>query len=357
MLDPARVQEVLRRGRRLLIFLHDNPDPDAIAAGWILQHIAKHVGVVRSRILYGGRLGRAENRAMVQLLHIPLRRIDPARARLVRGDITALVDTQPQTGNNSYPELRRPNLVIDHHPARRDLQAELVDIRPDEGCCTTMLLEYHLAFGLSIDPRLATAAAYAISSETQDLGREATRADREAYQRVFPQVRLTVLGKIRHPARDREYYRVIARAMRRVELARNSAVCHIGPVPYAEVVAEVADLLIPMRQVSWCMVTGVYGGVMSVSLRTTRPKARADRVVKRVLGKLGRGGGHGMLAGGSLPCPDEATYAELAPQLSQRFLRQISRRVPERLRPLLEGEPPVAPPAEPLKEVGSPPAG
>jgi nanoRNase/pAp phosphatase (c-di-AMP/oligoRNAs hydrolase) len=345
MLERARVEEVLRRGRRLVIFLHDNPDPDAIAAGWILQHIAASIPI-RSPIVYGGRLSRAENRAMVRLLRIPLRHIDAGKVRLLRGDLVALVDAQPGTGNNSFPEGRRANLVIDHHPEPADLHAELADIRPDVGSCTTMLLEYHRAFGLAVDPALATAAAYAISSETQDLGREATRADREAYQHIFPLVRLTVLGKIRHPPREREYYRTLARAMQRLELGKNSSVCHIGPVPYAEVVAEVADLLIAMKRITWCLVSGLHGGVMVVSLRTTLHKARADRVMKRVLGKLGRGGGHGMLAGGALPCASEAEYAELSVQLTERFLRQLSRRVTERLHPLLEEEqvPAVAPP-------------
>lgn len=341
MLERAKVEEVLRRGRRLIIFLHDNPDPDAVAAGWILQRIAASMSL-RARIVYGGRLGRAENRAMVRLLRIPLRQIDETKLRFQRGDLAALVDTQPGTGNNSFPDGRRANLVIDHHRATTELDAELIDVRPDVGACTTMLLDYHLAFGLTPEPELATAAAYAISSETQDLGREATRADREAYQRVFPLARLTVLGRIRHPHREREYYRTIARAMQRLEVGKNSSVCHIGPVPYAEVVAEVADLLIAMKRITWCMVSGLHQGTMVISLRTTHSDARADRVMKRVLGKLGRGGGHGMLAGGVLPCPDEAAYAELSGQLSQRFLQQLSRRVPERLRPLLEEEPPAA---------------
>ena len=71
---------------------------------------------------------------------------------LRKDDLTALVDTQPGSGNNSYPAGRRTNLVIDHHPARADLDAELLDVRPEVGCCTTMLLEYHLAFGLSLEP-------------------------------------------------------------------------------------------------------------------------------------------------------------------------------------------------------------
>jgi nanoRNase/pAp phosphatase (c-di-AMP/oligoRNAs hydrolase) len=338
MLERDGVEEVLRRGRRLIIFLHDNPDPDAMAAGWILQRIAASLSL-RARIVYGGRLSRAENRAMVRLLRIPARKIEGTKLRLRRGDLAALVDTQPGSGNNSFPEGQRASLVIDHHRARAGLDAELIDVRPDVGACTTLLLDYHLAFGLSLEPELATAAAYAISSETQDLGREATRADREAYQRILPLARLTVLGKIRHPPREREYYRTLARAMQRLEVGKNSSVCHIGPVPYAEVVAEVADLLISMKRISWCMVSGLHQGLMVMSLRTTRANARADRVMKGVLGKLGRGGGHGMLAGGALPCPDEATYAELSLQLSQRFLQYLSRRVPERLRRLLEEEP------------------
>ena len=161
-----------------------------------------------------------------------------------------------------------------------------------------------------------------------------------------------MLGKIRHPAREREYYRTLARAMKRLEVGKNSSVCHIGPVPYAEVVAEIADLLIAMKQITWCMTTGLHGGSMAVSLRTTHPNARADRVMKRVLGKMGQGGGHGMLAGGTLPCRDEAEYTELAALLSQRFLRQLSRRVPERLRPLIEQEEMAPAPVEPIKDPG-----
>lgn len=341
MLDRAELEQALRRGRRVLIFLHDNPDPDAIAAGWILHHIATSLGQ-QPRMLYGGRLGRAENRELVRLLRIPLRPIRKA-VRLLRGDCCALVDTQPGTGNNSFPDGRRATVVIDHHPPRPGLEADFVDVRPEEGSCTTMLLEYQQAFGLGLDASLATAAAYAISSETQDLGREATRADREAYQRIFPMVRLPTLGRIRHPPREREYYRTIARAMRRVELGKNTCVCHIGPVPYAEVVAELADLLVAMKRITWCLVTGLHGGSMVLSMRTTLSRARADRVMKRTLGKLGRGGGHGMIAGGALPCESEAAYEETAAQVSARFLGQLSRRVPERLRPLLEEALPAQP--------------
>lgn len=50
MSKTASLIDMIKTGRRLLIFLHDNPDPDAIAAGWILSKIATAVGV-RFRIV------------------------------------------------------------------------------------------------------------------------------------------------------------------------------------------------------------------------------------------------------------------------------------------------------------------
>jgi nanoRNase/pAp phosphatase (c-di-AMP/oligoRNAs hydrolase) len=36
MIDPKGLSEALDGGEHLLILLHDNPDPDAIASGWLL---------------------------------------------------------------------------------------------------------------------------------------------------------------------------------------------------------------------------------------------------------------------------------------------------------------------------------
>ena len=333
MADLSKLEETLRHGKRLNVFLHDNPDPDCMAAGWLLVRIAEHLGL-RAHIYHGGTLGRAENRAMVRLLKIPLRALNGAPVRWQRGDCNALVDTQPGTGNNSFPPRLHCHIVIDHHPPKKALDAPFVDVRPDVGCCTTMVLAYHQALGLPLDPSLATAVAYAIASETQDLEREATRADREAYQRVFPLVHLEVLGKIRHPSRSRAYYRTIARAMQRVVVGRNTCVCHIGELSAKEVVAEVADFLLAMERVSWCLVTGHCGDQMVLSIRTRNPKGHAHTVMTKVLAGAGRGGGHGMIAGGAAACTSEE-YGELAAKITSRFLHNLHRRVPEKLRPLL----------------------
>jgi len=43
----------LRGARRLLILTHDNPDPDAIAAGWVLADLVRRTLRLPSTLAYG----------------------------------------------------------------------------------------------------------------------------------------------------------------------------------------------------------------------------------------------------------------------------------------------------------------
>ena len=63
----TRLAEIMSGGGRLVIFLHDNPDPDSITAGLMLLRIAEQLQV-RAQMVYGGKLARAENRTLVKLL-------------------------------------------------------------------------------------------------------------------------------------------------------------------------------------------------------------------------------------------------------------------------------------------------
>jgi nanoRNase/pAp phosphatase (c-di-AMP/oligoRNAs hydrolase) len=321
----AELKQVIQRGKRLLIFLHDNPDPDAIAAGWLLAHIGAWCGV-RTRMVYGGRLSRAENRNMVKLLKIPLHQLN-RKAEVIRTtDILAIVDSQPGTGNNSFPaEQFTPHIIIDHHPLRPHVKADFLAISTHIGTCTTLVLKYFRDCGISLDSRLATAVAYAVVSETQDLFRESTPEDRDAMMSIFPYVNLRILARIRHPRRERGYYRTIARAMRQVRISKNICICHVGPVYIPEVVAEIADFLKAMEGITWCLVTGYHeqNRAMFLSVRSTGIKASAERIIQRVLKGLGRGGGHGQTAGGLSPCRDLTEYQEKISAITDRFLRAL----------------------------------
>src|SRR5262245_38394194 len=86
----------------LVILPHDNPDPDALASAAALKYRAATLGEKEARIVLGGIVGRAENRAMLTYLNITL---VPVSEVPFNGDTAvALVDTQPGRPNNSLPE-------------------------------------------------------------------------------------------------------------------------------------------------------------------------------------------------------------------------------------------------------------
>ena len=201
-------------GRKsLLIYTHDNPDPDSLAAALGLGRLAQHELGVTVTAAHGGIVGRAQNRAMVENLKMqltPVERIDTNAF-----DTIALVDSQPETGNNSLPPGHRIDIVIDHHPPRPgSARAPWCDIRPDLGATSTIVFEYLRRRAVPIDTPLATAFFFALRTETRDLGRESTEAERRAYLALVPLVDHALLYRINHPKVPRAHFAALDRALR-----------------------------------------------------------------------------------------------------------------------------------------------
>jgi nanoRNase/pAp phosphatase (c-di-AMP/oligoRNAs hydrolase) len=184
----SRLNQLLRTlkgAENVLILPHNNPDPDAIACAVGLGHLLEQKLQVAPRIAYGGIVGRAENRALVRYLNYPLQRL--AAADLQAASHVVLVDTQPGAGNNPLRGETAPAVVIDHHPwLERSAAAAFVDVRPELGAASTMMVEYLQAAGLAPEPPLATALFYGIKTDTLDLMRSATEADRIAFCNMLP---------------------------------------------------------------------------------------------------------------------------------------------------------------------------
>ncbi|MBI4376656.1 MAG: DHH family phosphoesterase [Elusimicrobia bacterium] len=282
--------------RPLTILTHDHPDPDSLASAWALSHLAQGVAKVRTRILYGGIIGRAENRIMAERLMIPAYPTRPGELR--EAPHVALVDTQPPFRNNRFPPRRKPDLIIDHHPRHAETQAELVLIDESIGATSTILAEALLCSGLRIPKRLATALLYGIGSETQNLGREAGPRDMDIYQALWPKANMRALWKISYPKRTTQFFQDLARGIRNAFLCRGIIGVHLGSLGTPDRVAQVADFLLTHEKVRWSIVTGRYQSKLHVSLRTSEPRGGAGRLLKRLLGGGNRGGGHGMIAGG-----------------------------------------------------------
>jgi nanoRNase/pAp phosphatase (c-di-AMP/oligoRNAs hydrolase) len=322
-------------GRKsMLIYTHDNPDPDALAAAMGLGRFIEQELGARVTVTHGGIVGRAQNRAMVENLKMPLVLVD--RVNPESFEAIALVDSQPETGNNSLPHGHRIDVVVDHHPPRiGSSRAPWCDIRPELGATSTIVFEYLRERRVPIDAPLATAFFFALRTETRDLGRESTEAERRAYLELVPAVDHSLLYRMTHPKVPREHFAALDRALRSAQVMGDVVAVNLGTLSYPDLVAEIADLLLAYEGARFVLCLGQYEGSAYLSLRTEASEARAGSMMRHIVGNDGAAGGHGTMAGARL-------FAAVASdqQLQETFLEMV-----RRLRELLGHEPL---PGEPL---------
>ena len=316
------LRKVLRRNRKVLIFLHDNPDPDAIASGWALQYLLKKKFYIQSIIVYGGIIARSENRAMVDQLGIKL--VPVSQIKLRPEYIYALIDTQPGVGNNSFPDTIIPHIVIDHHPLKADLEIPFIDIRTKIGATVTVMYEYLQDAQVQVNKLLATAMYYGISSETQDLGRESSESDQKAYLDLFPLTSRKILSRIIHPKNHREYFSVLARGLNNAYVNGSLGYCHLGNISSPDYIHQLADLMLTCENMRWALCTGWCNGNLFLSLRATNSRAKAGVLVRKLVGSFGQAGGHDTMAGGKLEYAGTLTpdiQTDMEDLLTKRFVR------------------------------------
>ena len=319
-----KLTELLTGKAYLLIIMQDNPDPDCIAAAVALRKLANSLANLQCSIACGGTIGRGENRALVKYLGLNLRAC--SEVDFSKFDLVATVDTQPGTGNNSLPEAILPQIVVDHHPIRRPTRTvPFTDIRSGYGATSTIFVEYIIEAGITPETPLATALLYGIRSDTQDLGREAARADIEAIEFLYPFANKRMLSIIQRGKVPRVYYQMLADALRNARVQGPALITELGEIDTPDMIAEVADLLLREDETNWTMCTGSWKDRLLISIRTSEEGNLAEQVIRRMVARKGTGGGHLTYAGGQIPLKKgtKTERQELEKHLQQTFLKAI----------------------------------
>lgn len=315
----------------MLIVTHDYPDPDALAAGFGLQYLAKEGYGIESRIVYRGEVGRTENREMVKLLRIPIHKYRPAL--LKKHASYVLVDTQPAFENNPFPANRRATVVIDQHAAPPPL-TDLPLVDPDCGASCVIVARALLDKGIDLPQRLATAIAYGILTDTFEFYRNQRPDVVRTYLDVLPFCDMRKLARVQNPVRPRQFFSTLGRGIREALMYRKTLVTHLGGVDTPDRVAQVAEFLLVYRGVNWCLVTGRYKGKLHASLRSARLDAKAGEVLRDTFFDPRQAGGHGPIAGGSCRVGkdvSEETWSAKEKSIEQRLVRRL--RIPARVEP------------------------
>ena len=319
-LRSSRFLEAVAPFARVVLASHLNPDPDALASMLGLRALIEHGQPGKAVTLtYDGMIARAENRAMVDLIPIPLEPI--AQVALGPDAALVMVDTQPHTGRRAS-EATVPTAVLDHHETGGVLDGVAFrDIRPNLGATCTMVAGYLLEQDVPIDPRLATALLYGIESEVAGFPREAGPPDDGALVWLFPRADKDLLAQIRNPKLPQDYFATYQHALANAFLYRDVVVAWCGAVAQPDIVAELADFFVRFDQVEWALAAGVWEGQLKLSARVTHLGGRSGEVLRAVVDGMGSAGGHDKRAGGAIPLTDSR------PEAIDALLHEVRRRL------------------------------
>jgi nanoRNase/pAp phosphatase (c-di-AMP/oligoRNAs hydrolase) len=317
-----RLVQYARSHEHALILTHDNPDPDSIAAGVALAYLLEKLASVHAIVAYGGIIGRAENRALVKVLRLPV--VPVARVVFDDYDLICMVDTQPEQGNHSLPARHFPDVVIDHHPERPDSHlAPIADVGGRIGATSTVLAEYIRASGLKMPAQVSTALFYGIKADTRDLGRQTTQQDIDTYLWLYPMVDKEALARIEHPVLPADYFRLYHTAIEKAQVYGDAVVCDLADIYAPDMVAEVAERFMSLEDMRWSLAFGEYEDSLYFSIRTSDRRMNAGRLIREVIeAKGGSAGGHGTMAGARLSVKDlgQAAAKRLREELVRDFL-------------------------------------
>ena len=297
-LTRARVQQYQRYfadADRVLILLHNEPDPDAMAAGLALRNLLRRT---RATAIIGAMQGvtRPENLRMVDLLDIHIETI--TADEFASFDRIATVDVQPHYFHGLLP---RVDLVVDHHPEQAGYTAVFKDIRPEYGSTCTILTEHLRAVDVSISERTATAMLYAIKSDTLFFARHTNRSDLDAFTFLFPLADAALIRKMEGAEITLERLEHVTRALATSRLKHQILSAFLGETTREDFIPYTADFLLQVEGVKWVIVSGIVGGHFIVSVRNLGYSRNAGEFVKECFGDIGSAGGHRALAKAVVP--------------------------------------------------------
>ncbi|WP_306057307.1 DHH family phosphoesterase [Natronococcus wangiae] len=283
---------------RLAVVMHDNPDPDAIASAVALTEIADSVGVPADACYFGD-ISHQENRAMVNLLDLDLRNLDPTDS-LSEYAAFALVDHSRPGVNDQLSEDLRVDIVIDHHPPRGPVASDFVDLREQAGATSTVLTEYVDQFESAFDRAIATALLYGIRVDTNEFTREVSAADFRAASTLWPHVDTAVLRRIEQPSLEGDTLETIARAIKNRERRGSVAVASVGQIGDRDALPQAADRLLTMDGVETTLVFGFMDEMVFVSARSRSNDIDLGETLRDAFDQIGSAGGHADMAGAQL---------------------------------------------------------
>ena len=273
-----------------------NADPDALASALAVKRLLRY-RVKSVTITHPNEIRRLNNVAMVERLKIPLIRLKELKPNDFSKKI--MVDSQP----DHLPCFEKISfdVIIDHHPVGGDWDVSFVDIRPEYGANSSMIVEYLRAAGMKPSVALATALFYGIKVDTHDFEQKSVLADGKSFRYLFNIANRDLVRKFELTDLRRSELKYFNIALAELKYSKRRYYSHVGRVRSPDVLVIVADFLNHVGEIDWVFVSGIHGEKLVVIFRCDGYRKSAGKLADRIFGSLGSAGGHKGAARAEVP--------------------------------------------------------
>lgn len=295
--------------KRIAIFTHAFPDPDAIGSimsmNWFLHKLYPDVEITG---FFDGSISHPQNVAMMSLLNPNIRPITEYTND--NFDFRILVDTVPAhagVGGNQVSF----NIVVDHHKEIPNGGFNGVFINEHTGSCCGMI--YNLIKNSNIlfnedvdeDSNVATALLVGVITDTENLMSDDTgEHEFKAYEDLFKFRNTDALKRIIKFKLPISWSTIRGRAALDHEIKDGVAVVGLGMLEdkQRDVIAYVADDISRLDGVETSVVYAVFNGNrIEGSVRSSNASVDVPALSKKLAGKSGCGGGKASKGSYSIP--------------------------------------------------------
>ena len=140
-----------------------------------------------------------------------------------------------------------------------------------------------------------------IRTDTRGYQTHYSAADRAVLPWLTERGEPSLLAEIENAPLTREYFGDLLLALQNTFLYDDAALCFLPRAAGAEIVGEVADMLVRCDGVRRVLCAAIVGEDLLVSVRTRRGFDKAIYLLQKTLTGLGSAGGHAHRAGGKIP--------------------------------------------------------
>jgi nanoRNase/pAp phosphatase (c-di-AMP/oligoRNAs hydrolase) len=312
-----RFLETVADHDEVVVLMHPNPDPDAMAAAIGVACLARQADTTAT-LQYSGEIRHQENRAFRTVLDIEMDAIDHVSE--LAAEAVVLVDhNEPRGFAGSGGVL--PFAVVDHHPGDGEGET-FTDVRTDYGAASSIVAEYFRDVGATPVPPdmhasevdaeytlpsdVSTGLLYGVLTDTNRLTAGCSAPDFSAAGYLYPGIDEDLLNRIANPEVSKEVLEAKARAIAGKQIRGPFLVSDIGALSNLDAIPQAADELIKMEGVTATVVVGEKSGNIYLSGRSRDDRVHMGRTLEAALTDVpgSSAGGHARMGGAQITAND-----------------------------------------------------